>query len=159
MGLDMYLDEEHYISKSDWKSGSDKPCPVKEYKRVLEAADIKDIDSSGVGYVKVSIGVAYWRKANMIHAWMLKKARVEDECQRIYVPREWLLELWNTCIKVLENRSRAKYLLPTLDGFFFGNTQYGNDYFEDVKWTRDQLGKILERPKDVWVEYVYQASW
>lgn len=40
--------------------------------------------------------------------------------------------LINRCYLVLADHSKAKELLPTMDGFFFGNTEYNDAYFEDV---------------------------
>lgn len=44
--------------------------------------------------------------------------------------------------KVLSNKELAEELLPTTSGFFFGSTDYDQWYYEDVRWTAEQLGKI-----------------
>ena len=50
--------------------------------------------------------VAYWRKANAIHAWFERKYG-EDEplenCRDYYVSKEDLIELRDTCRKVINN--------------------------------------------------------
>lgn len=53
--------------------------------------------------------VAYWRKANAIHAWFDRKYQKISEgeplenCQDFCVTRDDLIELKNTCEKVLES--------------------------------------------------------
>lgn len=37
----------------------------------------------------------------------------------------------------------AETLLPTMEGFFFGSTDYDEYYFEDVKEVRDYVKDIL----------------
>jgi len=58
--------------------------------------------------------------------------------------------------RVIEKPELAEKLLPTQEGFFFGNTAYDEYYFQDVKDTVNQLQKalVLEFP-----EFVYQSSW
>lgn len=57
----------------------------------------------------------------------------------ITVDKELAEELLDRCEKVLEDHSKAKKLLPTMEGFFFGSTEYDDYYFDDVKEVRDFL--------------------
>lgn len=53
----------------------------------------------------------------------------------------------------------AKKLLPSQSGFFFGNTNYDQWYFDDIKTTYDSLKPILDT-FDFDKDYlIYQASW
>ena len=46
-------------------------------------------------------------------------------------------ELLSRCNKVLKDHSKAEKLLPTMSGFFFGNTDYNSHYYDDVLTVRD----------------------
>ncbi len=104
--------------------------------------------------------VAYWRKANQIHAWFVREVQNdEDDCGRYEVSLAKLKELSEICQKVLDNPDLAEKLLPSSSGFFFGSTAYDEYYFADVKDTIEQIDAILNNRfyKDCVLEY--QASW
>ena len=99
--------------------------------------------------------VAYWRKSNQIHNWFVKNIQGgEDDCRTYAVTAEQLYKLKSICKKVLENKELAKDLLPTSQGFFFGGTEYDEDYFSDLEDTIRMLSRI-----DDDTEYEYRASW
>ena len=51
---------------------------------------------------------------------------------------------------------KAKLLLPTQSGFFFGGTEYDEYYISELKRTRDILGKYLStNPSNV----IYCSWW
>lgn len=61
--------------------------------------------------------------------------------------------------QIVLNQELCKWLLPTQDGFFFGETEYDHWYIEDVRYTYETVNQIL----DSWdfkngVIY-YQSSW
>jgi hypothetical protein len=60
---------------------------------------------------------------------------------------------------VLEHHENAETLLPPQSGFFFGGTEIGEYYWEDLRYTKKLLADLLtdERFKD-W-EFYYQSSW
>jgi hypothetical protein len=100
----------------------------------------------------------YWRKANAIHNYIVQKhAGGVDECQRIVMSREDIRHLADTCTAVVNDRSLAPDLLPTTEGFFFGDTDYDDWYFEQLEHTERELNAMLE--KDDWDFMEYQASW
>lgn len=116
---------------------------------------MKNIKTERVCYVIEKL--AYWRKFNALHSWFIHNcAKGNDDCQRILVKRKHLEELLTICIKINEDNSQAETLLPTQSGFFFGSTDYDENYYEDVKVTIQVLEKILAEPGDF---YYYQASW
>ena len=80
--------------------------------------------------------VGYWRKANHIRDWFVKKhdCHAGDECE-FEVTKEELEELKNTCEKVLVNPELAEELLPRSEGFFFGSQEYDIGYFQDLEDT------------------------
>ena len=74
-------------------------------------------------YKKEVEEVAYWRKANAIHGWIINHTNAIDDCTPITLRKQDLYELREVCIKVLESNSKdlAEELLPPTSGFFFGS--------------------------------------
>lgn len=102
--------------------------------------------------------VIYWRKANAIHRWFVENVQENiDNCARYYVSREQLMCLLNTCRIVLADNTSAEQLLPTKEGFFFGTMEYDENYWYDIKYTAEQLEKLLSNDK--YEFYEYQSSW
>lgn len=58
--------------------------------------------------------------------------------------------------KYIEDSTVAQELLPTGSGFFFGNTDYNEYYYDDLV---DALKICKEMLKDDSADYYYQASW
>jgi len=166
MGLDMYM----YIKKGVYED----PDKVKErvFDPELEVFE-NNLRARGCCLGKTTtFEIGYWRKANAIHNWIVNNcADGVDECQMIYIPLEKAEELRDVCNQVLADHSKAPELLPTTDGFFFGDTDYDDWYFNKVQYTADLLTMIIlwmkEREKKVeegtgdgaWYEIYYQASW
>jgi hypothetical protein len=73
------------------------------------------------------------------------------------VDREKLEELLDLCKQVLADHSKADELLSTQSGFFFGSTEYGEWYFQDLEDTVSILENCLSMGDD-WSFY-YQSSW
>ncbi len=67
--------------------------------------------------------------------------------------------------KVIEDISVCEKLLPTTDGFFFGNTQYNEYYAQDIEDTIDILKKVIKEEKEqekttgFTNDIIYHASW
>lgn len=111
-------------------------------------------------YEKQVHEVAYWRKANAIHGWIIRTAGVVDNCTPISLTKQDLINLRETCIKVLESNSAevALELLPPAEGFFFGSTTIDDWYWQDLNDTVDKLNDALEQSVDD-AMFEYQASW
>lgn len=86
----------------------------------------------------------YWRKANMIHSWFERKVGKVENCERLDVSIEQLKQLKEDCLTVLNDHSKAKELLPTTSGFFFGSTEYDDWYFQDLEFTVKSLDKLFD---------------
>ena len=100
----------------------------------------------------------YWRKANAIHHYIVENhAGGVDECQVIELSRDDLEELRNRCTDVLSDRSLAPELLPTSPGFFFGDLEYNEWYFNTLERTEQELTALLSDKS--WDFMLYQASW
>ena len=73
---------------------------------------------------------------------------------------EKLYELLDICKEVLNSNSieKAKKLLPTYQGPFFGTYEYDKYYYQQIEETIVGLERILETPdKYDWFEY--SSSW
>lgn len=154
MGLDMYLTASKYFGR--WEHG--KETERKAYDAIAKAAGLGGFVCNESPSLNVELTVAYWRKANAIHKWFVDNVQSgEDNCSRYYTCRDDLKGLVDLCKKVAETRDASE--LPPTEGFFFGTTEIGDDYFYDVQNTITQLTAVLddERFKDC--EFYYQASW
>lgn len=58
---------------------------------------------------------------------------------------------------VIKDASLAKKLLPTREGFFFGSTEYDQQYLETLRHTRDILREALVSPREA--VFSYRADW
>lgn len=152
MGLDMYLSKKTYVK--NWKHNKDKWNV-----RVAYNGRKSHIKPERVCYVEEEI--AYWRKANHIHAWFVQNVQNGvDECQHSYVDRKKLRELVDLCKKVLQYPEAAPALLPTQSGFFFGGTGYDDFYMEDLRETIKMIEPELEREEvGHGSDFYYHASW
>lgn len=166
MGLDMYLTKHIYI-------GAEYPHnKIEGNISITKKGKVIPINFSKVSYIVESAG--YWRKANQIHEWFVKNVQEgADDCKSYYANTELLQELLETCkqVKTIIDNSdpKNKYnpntleqlavLLPTKAGFFFGDTDYNDNYYQDVIDTIEILEPLINN-EDSWIcEYFYQASW
>jgi len=158
MGLDMYLTAEKYISGYSEQTKRDI---------ALEGLEGDHPPIKSDTSVTTQLDVAYWRKANQVHDWFVQNVQGgEDNCQKYFVPLDDLRELVTTCEGLLVKKSvvDAEEELPTASGFFFGNTDYGDDYWADLDDTVAQLRPLLDwfdaddRRKRDW-DLHYRSSW
>ena len=150
MGLDMYLDKRTYVKQWDHIE------ETQQYKvEVTRGGEPTNIDPKKVKYIIEEAG--YWRKANAIHKWFVDNCQDGvDDCRDAYVGFKELQTLLDLCRIVIIDKSKAEQLLPSTSGFFFGNTEYDEWYYNDIQNTIDILEKALE-DKDG--EYYYSSSW
>lgn len=154
MGLDMYLSAKKYMSKYF------DTADVERINKVNEIFGVTGIEDADYGAQEVTFRVAYWRKANAIHAWFVKNCQDgEDDCREAWVSREQLQELIELCETVLADMSKAEQLLPAQSGFFFGGTDYDEWYKQDLTYTVQRLSKILSDPALTKMDLYYQSSW
>lgn len=99
MGLDQYLNAEIDISGYE-HSGTESQ---KAYANTLKAAGLDKVADADSPSATVSTTVIYWRKANQIHNWFVQNVQGGvDNCESYYVDKEKLIELRDTCRRVLE---------------------------------------------------------
>ena len=104
--------------------------------------------------------IGYWRKANHIHAWFVDNCGDgEDSCQQIKVSKEQLQLLLEAVNNVLKNKELAEQLLPTQEGFFFGDTDYDSWYYDSLKDTKKIITEAINETDWDSEEVIYQASW
>ena len=116
MGLDMYLYAEKHVSSYDYETINGEMTRKDNlmYDRVIESAGLTNLPSAEYGSASVTKCVGYWRKANAIHGWIVRNlADGVDECQRIFMSREDIINLRDACVKALDNRANA---LPNKEG-------------------------------------------
>lgn len=146
MGLDMYLSTEVFVSNL----GDEK-------KREAILKTLGATEYASTEGIRIEVPLGYWRKANAIHAWFVKTlAKGEDACQEIRVVRKDLETLQGLCKEILKNPSKALKILPPQGGFFFGNTEIDDYYFETLTNTVKICERVLKSPYD---SFTYQASW
>lgn len=150
MGLDMYLHRDVYISGT--KPGD---------KIVVKDADNKvkkkiHITRSCPG-IHIREPLAYWRKANAIHKYLLSCAGKDDDGGEAWLYGHHLKQLKEICREVLNNHELAKDKLPTCEGFFFGSTEYDEYYFEQLEKTIEMIDDIEDLSDYDCI--VYTPSW
>jgi len=152
MGLDMSLHKKTYVK--NWNHTK----PEERYQiTIKKGGKTTKIDTNKIIYIEEE--VMDWRKSNQIHKWFVDNVQDgEDDCKDHAVSYEQLEELLDLIKKVLKNPTKAKTLLPTQAGFFFGDEEYGKYYFEDLKRTEEELTKTLKET-DKEVDFVYHSSW
>jgi len=148
MGLDMYLYKHTYL-----------PFEEGEKLAKVQIHGLRGVRVERVSYVVEKIG--YWRKANAIHKWFVDNVQDgKDECHESYVSREDLEELLEIVKQVEADHAKARELLPTREGFFFGGTDYDNWYFEDIKRTIEIIQNALkEDDSEAPFDFYYRSSW
>ena len=129
--------------------------------------------------------LAIWRKANQIHCWFVNNVQngVDDgQCYEVSI--EQIKKLLMIC-KVVKKRCEfvvleksknnifsnlrengysitfkdtvyAELLLPTMEGFFFGRTNYDEYYFKNIQDTIDQLEIVIKNYNG---ERMYYRAW
>ena len=144
MGLDMYLNAKRFI----WHNEDELS------KKIAENFPIGDKRVK-----EITVEAAYWRKANAVHKWFVDNVQEgTDDCGTYEVSKEKLKELLDIVEEVLANRKKANKKLPTQGGFFFGNTDYDDWYFQDLVDTRDMIKDCLDNKWEGWY-FEYHSSW
>lgn len=159
MGLDQYLWKQKRVNVYDFGQKGDCVAKKLTIKTIAEYEDGKKEEEEYIVNEpqedgRVWLPVGYWRKANAIHKWFVDLSNEEDKCQKIYINGSQILSLLDTCKQILADHSKAKDLLPTQSGFFFGSVEYDEWYYEDLEKTVKMLGDTKEED-----EFIYQASW
>lgn len=90
--------------------------------------------------------LAYFRKVNFLIPFFENYFnRKLNNLENLEITEASVIELKTRCERVLQNHTLANELLPTRSGFFFGSTDYDEDYYDKVKLTLFYCGTILEQ--------------
>lgn len=159
MGLDMYLTKKRYF-------GLNHEHNIEKDKETKIIINGEEIDYTNLVNIEYNIG--YWRKANAIHDFFVRNVQDgEDDCREYFVSLEILIQLRIKCKKLIElyntNKSsfekKAKEILPTTSGFFFGSTEYDEFYIQDLNDTIEIIDNIFNDSNHTKYDYYYRSSW
>lgn len=130
------------------------------------------LSSDGITLVE---DVCYWRKANAIHNWFVNNVQDgEDDCTyHREVTSDMLVDLLQTCVEVLvscelvqgsdgrivKDTSVAEKLLPSIDGFFFGDVDYDEWYVRSLTDTIENVARLLSTNDFEKYALFYTSSW
>lgn len=113
----------------------------------------KGIQLKRISSIKEEVG--YWRKANAIHRWMVKNVQNGQDDGKPYTMEEpQITKLLQLCEMVMKNKKFANKLLPTEQGFFWGETEYDDYYYEQIEYTKEVMKAALVEKG----EYIYESS-
>ena len=151
MGLDMYLYKKTYVQNlKHMKEGELHRVSVKRGGK--ERSDIKP-----ERIIYITEQVLYWRKFYALHKWFVDNCQDgKDDCKDSYVSLEKLKLLRNTLnAAMIAPAEFAGDILPTQEGFFFGDTKYSEYYFESIKEVITLIDELLIEGGD----FCYHSSW
>ena len=156
MGLDMFLSKRTFIGSNYEHRNAEVKIDI-----TLNGKQV-EFNPKRISYIHEE--VAYWRMANQIHAWFVDQCQDgEDDCGEYRVSIAQVRELIDLCKEVLEKKDEAfsQANLPTQGGFFFGDTEYGENYYSDIEDTIHMLTDAVAgvEEKDYNVDFFYHSSW
>ena len=179
----MYLSKKTYVKQ--WSHN--KPEDTFEVSVKKGGVPYLGINPERVSYITEEI--MYWRKANQIHGWIASNGQEITPDVRYILEGEQIVELLNTCKKVLElintssksttqvvggwkdgeqymvdvdvydNTDEIMELLPPTQGFFFGSYEIDDWYKQQIEETIEVLENEINSNTDSYPEYEYYASW
>jgi uncharacterized protein YneR len=155
MGLDMYLHAKKYVS--GWSHEKD----TSEFQTLRSMYPEVEIDE-GSPSIELTFTVGYWRKANAIHNWFVQNVQKgQDDCRPYYVEAQDLIKLREACqLELLVPAGAGAGVLDPVDGFFFGNAERDDWYYDNINRTIKIVDKCLALPHDGWHwSFEYQSSW
>ena len=99
----------------------------------------------GKEHIKDFDELIYWRKANQIRKWIVNNCGypIDGNVMEYKLTKEDLEKLVNDCKIILDNRDECENIMPTEEGFFFGDTEYDEYYFGDIEYTLHNVEKAL----------------
>jgi len=156
MGLEIALIKRTYIQH--W-------IFLKEKSIVIETSNKEKTKIKSDRIRSITETIFEWDKANQLHNWFRYRGKDgEDNGREMVVSISELSELLDLCIRVKENNHLAEQLLPTLDGYNFGEIEYDEYYFEVIEETIECLEDLISDLSedefiDGFYELVYLSSW
>ncbi len=162
MGLSMTLSRVWYFHSPELKKELEEIVRKMLREKVSKEFNFRNLST-------VVEDVVYWNKANMIHHWFVENIqRGVDDCGTYEVSFETLKNIKSIIEEVLKDHTKAKVMLPTMDGFYFGSVEYDDYYFEELEYTSKELEKIIKEEEEIrfavnatgiTMYYEYRSSW
>ena len=144
MGLDSYIIAKKYIREEQRQ----------------QLADVLFSNKTNFKITNIECEVLYWRKCNAIHNWFVRTHQAGiDNCQETELGIEDLHDFYSICKNILSEKTKAKDLLPTSSGFFFGELNYDQAYFRTLKETVKKLEELFKMPNISEWDFYYVSSW
>jgi len=129
MGLDMYLTKKTYVK--NWTHME----PEELHTITITGPLSNSIRPERITFIEEDI--AYWRKANAIHAWFVNNcADGVDDCQPVYVSRDNLQKLLGVVNQVLND-------VKLIDGELHAGTRWSGGIKEELY----EPGKVIANPQ------------
>ena len=106
--------------------------------------------------------IGYFRKVNFLVKYFEDYCGLDTANQtplRIHIKD--IMDLKDRCSEVINNPNKAEELLPTTDGFFFGDTDYNEEYLKDVQEVYNYCLHLLDEfdalqdDESIWFEIWY----
>lgn len=106
-----------------------------------EKAKLNELRNSIPNKGEFEEDAGYFRKVNFLIPFF----DYEEDCSEQDISVAQLKELVRRCKIVLEERNEetSKEELPTTSGFFFGSTDYGEDYYDDVAEVKEWAEELI----------------
>ena len=157
-----YARKTTYKSFSKWDKSSkvdetDYPEDLKTFSDYIYGRNFKSVQTE----TRYQIG--YFRKFNALHSYIVKTfANGVDNCQDVLLYKEdveKIKKVLDDVLNVHQQAEKAKEILPTQSGYFFGGTDYDEFYFNEVKVAADLMQNLLDNFDFESYQLVYRASW
>lgn len=87
--------------------------------------------------------IGHFRKVNFLVKYFTDLGFDVENQTPFEINRDMVINLIDRCRLVLGDHSLAKKLLPTMNGFFFGSTNYDDHYFANVEAVKEYCEKDL----------------
>ena len=168
MGLDMYLVKKKKYARKEWENMKEiaywrKANHIHNY-FVSEVISLKHREDEDFEYhgdyeligkphlVKLLDKVIYLLDDSMLEDGEIAKGMKLDKDTGEFVPNM-------TQGKRIANPQICEEVLPRVDGFFFGDQEYTQRYYDDLVHTKEILEKILKEHDFKNYDIYYCASW
>lgn len=146
MGLDIYFNK---TKRTEWKHFQNE---LSDYEN-LPKGEQNEGNNPYDDFKPEEIG--YFRKVNFLMSFF----DYDGNCEYKEIAKCELEDLRDACAEISKmepiNKERCAELLPTQSGFFFGNTDYDQWYFNDVKEVFEWVDGVLDHLADDEVVLMY----
>lgn len=105
--------------------------------------------------------IGYFKEVNFLVRFFEENCGFNADYQvPLQIEKENIIELKDRCEKVLNDNSLAEELLPTCSGLFFGDTDYNENYFSNVKEILSFCKKLIPQFDELADdEYIEFSTW